>query len=93
MSRITEAKIQQTITRNAKIVLESKLDEKDGAKHLAALLSEDPYLKKGQKVYVAGSMGNTNIEGSFQEESNGWARIKREDGTDYWVHYHKCLPK
>ena len=93
--RITESKIVATVRKNDKVVRDSKLSETEASKHLASMLCEDPYLKKGQKVYIKGhhgAMGGASVQGTFQEESNGWARVKREDGSDYWVLYYQCYP-
>jgi hypothetical protein len=92
MSRITESKIVELAKRNEAVIVRGKLDENQAIKHFASLLTEDAYLKKGAKVYIRGSMGACNVEGTFEEESNGWARVKREDGSDYWVHYFRCHP-
>lgn len=60
---------------------------------LVASLTEEAYLKSGQKVFVKGSMGQTNVTGVFKEESNGWAKVQRDgDGSEFWCLYHQVLP-
>lgn len=60
---------------------------------LVAALTEEPYLKSGQAVTINGSMGQLDLAGKFVEENNGWAKIKREDGTEFWCLYHQVMPK
>ena len=60
---------------------------------LVSKLTEEPYLKAGQEIFVKASMGQTNVMGKFVEENNGWAKIKRTDGTEFWVLYHQVYPK
>lgn len=91
--RLTESKISGILDKHIAQAAKSKLSEDESVRVLAATLSEDEYLKKGQKVYVTASMGLANVVGTFEEESNGWARVRKEDGTDCWVHYFHCFPQ
>ena len=65
-------------------------------KKIAAKTKDVPALVAaltGQAVTINGSMGQTNVAGKFVEENNGWAKIKREDGTEFWCLYHQVMPK
>jgi hypothetical protein len=63
------------------------------AAQLYGVLTEDTVFTPGQKVYVVGGMGMTNVRGTFSRIApGGYAIIKDQDGKERTVMPHTLHP-